>query len=403
MKTVLYALLCLLLAGAARADEPPPAEEPDLYLEAMRAIGDGRPGDASKLLAQIIAKGPRDAGGWLDLALLQCALGHGNEAEALFTDIEARFAPPPGVRELIRQQRVKGCKSWRNSGLWSLQALRGHDTNVNQGASNPSFELAGDTVVLLPEYLPRADNYTALLGDYMVDLGDDGDLVFGQMHLRHNDREANYNTASASLGGEHPWRAGKWRLHTVAMAGLLSLGGRLYQEQAQLQLRAGPPLPLPPNFDFKLLGGASYTHYRTLSNFDALTLELRGTLSYASDNGWGQASLAALNDRGNDARPGGDRNGTAARLLVHRKLYGKVDAELDWSRAAWRGKASYSPGLIDALRHQATHALRAALVYQVTPEQSVQLEWRRVNNKENISIFQYDAQQLQLSWRWFGR
>jgi hypothetical protein len=40
------------------------------------------------------------------------------------------------------------------------------------------------------------------------------------------------------------------------------------------------------------------------------------------------------------------------------------------------------------------------LSYALRRDQSLQLEWRQVRNRENISIFQYDAHQIQLSWRW---
>jgi hypothetical protein len=31
---------------------------------------------------------------------------------------------------------------------------------------------------------------------------------------------------------------------------------------------------------------------------------------------------------------------------------------------------------------------------------ALQLEWRRVKNNENISLFQYNSRLLQLSWQW---
>jgi hypothetical protein len=34
--------------------------------------------------------------------------------------------------------------------------------------------------------------------------------------------------------------------------------------------------------------------------------------------------------------------------------------------------------------------------------QNLQLEWRHVQNLENISLFQYNTQVVQLNWRWNG-
>lgn len=408
LKTVfLHALLALLTAGAAAQEAgvtaPPADAEPDLYLEALRAIGEGRRADAGVLLTRLQAQGPKDAGGWLDLAMLQCALGHGAEAEALFATIETELKPPASVREIIRQQRQRGCKTWYNSALWSLQVARGHDSNVNQGASDPALIIGDGTLELLPEYLPRADHYTTLTADMLTELGDGGDLAFMQAYYRRNDREHGYDIASLNGSIEHPWQWGAWRLRSMAALGVMTLGQRLYQEQAQVQLRARPPLPLPEPWEFNLQTSAGYTHYRTLSNFDAVTLELRPLLTYRSASGWGQASVGYQDDRGNRARPGGDRQGDSVRLLGRYKLASQLDGELDWSRQRWRGDQLYSAGLIDVRRRQTTYNLRAALVYQPLPDHALQLEWRQVRNLENISIFRYHSRQLQLSWRWYGR
>lgn len=406
MKKLFLSLLIAWLAGPALAlaQEPPAAPAPDPYAEAMRALGEGRTADAADALNRMIAAGPEGPAEWLDLAMLHCALGHASEAFALFADIETRFDPPAGVRRLMDDQRQQGCRYARRASLWSVQAQRGYDSNVNQGARNPEFVAGNGTPLeLLPEYLPHADHYTVLSGDYMTDLNERGDFGFVQVHGRRNDHESGYDTLSLFGGLEHPWRAGGWRLRSVALGGLLALGGELYQQQAQAQLRATPPLRLPKNVDFSMLAGASYSHYRTLNNFDALTLELRGVLAYRSKAVWGQASLGYLDDKARGKRPGGDRDGWTGRLFARGVLAGGVEGELDLSHQRWQGSSPYSPGLIDAVRLQRTSSARLALVYPLTAEQSLQLEWRKVRNRENISIFQYDSRQIALSWRWDGR
>jgi hypothetical protein len=44
--------------------------------------------------------------------------------------------------------------------------------------------------------------------------------------------------------------------------------------------------------------------------------------------------------------------------------------------------------------------LRASLAYPIGKHQALQVEARAVRNRENISIFQYNNRQLQLSWQW---
>lgn len=421
LPALLLALLCVpgaalhgqeLAAGDGGADagqavpgvpDPPHNLEPDLYLEAMQAIAEGRKSDASDTLARMVAHGPRHAGEWLDLALLQCALGHAEQAEQLFRTIESRFQPPPGIRDIIARQREQGCASWQRQHDWALTLGRGRDRNVNQGASNPFYAIgdgSGTPLELDPAYRPQADNYSMLSADYSAELNQNGDLGFLQLYGRRNDALSAYDTVSAFAGIDHPWRWRRWRLRASGLAGALTLGGRLYQTQEQAQLRVVPPLPLPAPLELSVMTGVSHLRYRTLTNFDSNTTELRTTLAYRTDNRLAQASVGAQNDHAVAARPGGNRSGWSASVFGRSTLGPHLEGELDWTAQHWRGRLPYSPGIIDQVRQQDSRTLRASLTYPLTATTALQLEWRRVNNKENISIFQYDDQVWQLSWRW---
>lgn len=397
-------------ADAAEAAPPAPAPpetprqlEPDLYLEAMQAIAEGRNNDASSTLARMLAHGPVHAGEWLDLALLQCALGHADEAERLFQHIETRFDPPQGIRDIIVQQRRQGCAPWRAQRQWSMNLARGYERNVNQGVNLDTYNIGGDgrDYELEARYRPQADRYASVALDLVGDLSQNGDLGFVQLYARHYDRMADYNTISLFAGADHPWRYQNWRWRASALVGALSLGGRLYQAQGQAQLRATLPLALPPSLELSVLGGLSHVNYRTLSNFDSNISELRGMLAYRREARQAQLSLGWLNDHAVAARPGGNRAGWSLGLYGRRPL-GPLEGELDLTRQRWVGSQVYSPGLIDQLRRQDNTTLRAALSYPLGAAGTLQLEWRRVRNRENIPIFEYDNQVLQLSWRWHG-
>lgn len=417
----LWAGLLLVTAAAAQVPVPtqmpeqlplPPLDteqkmaEPDFYAQALRAIGDGRRDKATAYLERLEAKVGNDPsqgnpGDWLDLAMLHCALGNDTQALRLFDIVEREFAPPPALLDIIAQQRSRGCYRWKPFRQWSVTAGRGHDSNVNQGASSPVFELGGGPALeLLPEYLPHADSYTTVSADYMADLSEAGDVVFAQMYTRQHDSMDAFNTISLYAGIDHPWRLGDWRVRGTATVGALWLDNAVYHRQGQLQLRVTPPLRLPPNMEFSMLAGASRLSYNLLSNFDSVTTELRGILRYRTERWQGQISAAVLNDHALSTRPGGDRRGWNAMLFGRTALGNKLDGELDLSRQEWRGSSAYSPGLIDATRHQRTLAARAAVIYPLGGGHSVQLEVRRVRNHENISLFKYDSTQALLSWNW---
>ena len=404
------ALLAALLwhAGLALAAAPPDAgadSEQDLYVLAMRAISEGRDDDAADYLARMTAAEPRHASEWLDLAMIQCAIGHHAEAERLFQSIEQRFDPPQGIRELIHQQRAMGCKRRGPPSQLSLVVGRGYDRNVNQGASNPSYTLGGSggaTLELLPDYLPQSDRYLSLSGAYTTEPAPDGTVGFAQMIVRRNDRLASYNTASLFGGVERPWKLGRWKLRTTLFGGLLTLGGRLYQEQSQFQLKLTPPWTLPQGVEFSTLAGIAHVNYKTLTNFDANTEEVRAMLSYRGARTQLQLSAGSQNDHATGERPGGDRRGWSVGLSAYRRLGERWQVEAELGRQTWRGQTVYAASLIDRIRDQDTRVARAKLIYVLDEHQSLNLETRHVHNKENISIFQYNNTVWQLNWQWHG-
>ena len=91
---------------------PSPTPEETLYQEALQSLAEGRKSDASAQMARLIDMVPQHAGAWLDLALIQCSLGQGDEAERLFASVETRFNPRREILELIAEARDTGCVSW---------------------------------------------------------------------------------------------------------------------------------------------------------------------------------------------------------------------------------------------------------------------------------------------------
>ncbi|VXC58085.1 tetratricopeptide repeat protein [Massilia sp. 9I] len=399
------ALSCLVLATAARAaDDPQQAPDEDLYMQALQSISEGRRTDATAELRRAIERSPNHAGAWLELALTHCALGNSDEAERLFAVIETRFNPSPALLELIAQTREQGCSRWDVFSSGVVTASRGFDQNVNQGARTTryvvdapdgqvEYELSGD-------FTPRSDGYTQLSGEYMREVTPNGVLGFAQYQLRRNDSLHQYDTSSLFTGLEAPYRWGRWRLRATGTLGLVTLGGQLYQKQAQLQARVVPPLSLPAGVQFNVVGAITYNNFPSLTNFDSTTQELRGHLSWRGGDTFASTTLGYLNDHALAQRPGGDRKGAYANIVLRRHVGFSVNTEVGYSRQTWNSERAYSPGVIEQVREQATQVLRASINYAINKQQSVVLEARVVRNRENISIFQYNNRQLQLSWQW---
>lgn len=394
--------LALAAHGPARAQPPDSSEVQDLYDNALQSLAEGRKNDASQTLMRVIEKETMHAGAYLEVALIQCSLGRLDEAERLFAIIETRFHPSLDILELIAQARDTGCDKWQAMKAASVSLGRGIDRNVNQGASKPVYVVERDggqiELPLLPDFLPQRDGYTVMNAEYTREVTPNGSIGFVQFQARRNDTLSQYDSATLYMGIDTPYRFGNWTLNTSAMAAWTGLGGEYYQRQLQMQARVGPPLPLPRNTQFSLLGAVTRNEYMTLTNFNSNTFELRGQFTYRADGAYASASLGLLDDRASRERPGGNRHGVTANLLARRDLWDQTSGELSYTRQTWNSSLAYAPGLIDQVRNQVTHVLRASLIYPVNKNQSLQLEARAVRNREVISIFQYNNRILQLSW-----
>lgn len=395
-----------LAQTAAPAVASTPRDPQDaLYQEALQALSEGRKSDASRILSRLIEQAPLHAGALIDLALIQCGLGNAQEAERLFAIIETRFSPTRDILVLINEARDTGCKPPRAPSALNLTLARGVDDNVNQGASNSTFIVTGpDGAVELPlldDFRPKRGGYTTLGADYLRGVGSNGSVGFVQFQQRNYDGLDDYDTGALFAGIESPWRFGGWVLRTTASAGLTTMGGHHYQTQAQGQVRVEVPLPLPPHTQLFVTAGATHTDYHRLRNFNSDVFEGRALLSHRTGTLTASATAGLLSDRARGDRPGGDRRGNYLTLSLRKPLGWGTSGELTWTSQRWNSTTPYSPELlIEQIRRQRTQVLRAALSYQVAEKQAVVLEGRVVRNRENISIFQYNNRQLQLSWQW---
>jgi tetratricopeptide (TPR) repeat protein len=399
-------LAALLLAGAARAGDTSPDPQQDLYLNAMRLMSEGRHDEARAALEKLIAVEPQHAGAWLDLAISQCALGHAGEAERLFREIEVRFAPSAAILEVINEHRRQGCKPWQAHSYRAFTLAYGTDSNVNQGASNPVFVTGSGAdrieTLLAEDFLPKRDNYAQATFDYTRELDPRGSVAMVQFRARQHDTLRDQDTNALLLGLDRPFKVFGAGARAMATASAVSLGGSLYQRQVQLQGRIAPPVPLPDKVDLIVSASLVNVSYLTRKSFDSRTGDLGALLNYRGEHTQSQLSGGLVVDHGRNNRLGGNRHGWYASVQLQRNFNDQWQGELGWTRQDWNGQTVYSAGLIDEVRNQSTRQWRGALAYQMGGGHRLQLEWRDVQNKENISLFQYNSQVVQLSWRWAG-
>lgn len=398
--------LSLLATLCVPARAATPAEQQAMYLHAVELMTEGRHAEATAAFERLIALVPQHAGAWLELAISHCTLGHPVEAEKLFREIEVRFAPSAGILAVIDANRRTGCKAWEPRTYRAMAVSFGTDDNVNQGASNPVFTVGSGpdrTERLLDEdFLPKRDSFVQTSFDYSRELTQQHSTAFAQLRMRRHHTVSEQDTNALLFGVNHPFRLGRWSGNTMLSASLVSLDGSLYQRQYQVQARVAPPLQLPEQFDLSLTASLGRAEYVTRRNFDADTGELSTMLNYRGKRNHAQLSAGALFERGRAGRLGGDRHGFYASLQMQHRFGERLGGEVGLTRQDWMSEREYAPDIIDLVRRQRTLQARVALVRPLTAKQSVLLEYRHVTNRENISLFQYSSNSLQLYWRWNG-
>jgi tetratricopeptide (TPR) repeat protein len=403
LRPFFFLLLCCGLAGLASAAE---ADDSD-YRNALKLLSEGSYEEAKKAIEAVIASQPEHAGALLDLAILQCGMGLVDEAKASFEQIEVRFDPPLAIRDLIRKIRAGECRREESRAGSRLQIRlgRGYDSNANQGARDPYFMLAVDggviPLMLAPEFRPRSDSFTQFGLEAAYTRPGSGTLLHTYFNARKNDRISDYDQATGVIGVEEPWRIGNWESRWGGNLGATWLGGALYQKQVNAYVQVLPPWPgLPAGWRISALGDWSRLWHPTLYRFDANLLRAQALLTFQGRDTQFLGGLGVARDDGESGRAGGDRRGWTANLIVRQRLGERLLGEFSWSRQSWRGEAAYLPGLFDERREQRATLWRVGASYAVTPRQSVLLEYRFLDNQENISLFAYRSRQIMLNWQY---
>ena len=381
----------------------------DQYLEALKAINEKRHADAKLLLEKLIEDQPQHAGALLDLAIMQCTLGNKREAERLFIVLINRFSPPPAILEIIEIHRKTECTVKAPDVMTNFVIERGYDTNANQGASNSIFTIndfgTPVNLQLLPEYLPKPDHYTSASLDLSREFNNDEGVFFLQLRSRQYDKVSNLNSAGLAAGFERQFRVRNWTISPAASINAMNLANALYQKQMSARLKLTLPESPDAWMKYSIATSVSRILYPTIRNFDGSTFELRFIGAKQTDQYFLSTSAAIMSDLGNDMRIGGDRYGWSINSFLRAttpvQLFQKnVFVELGLQHLNWQSKKIYLNGLIEVKKHQENSMLRAMVGLPITENSSLNLEYRRVINRENISFLSFASRQIQLSWQW---
>lgn len=391
---------CFILTPDTAHGQPVPAWE-QTYERALDAIRAGRLAEAITLLEAVRSQNEYHAGALLDLADLYCKAGDRFKAEEQLVVLEAKFDPPPRIREEIERIRENPCRP-PDQPTWAIGAAVGYETNVNQGASIKRLLLAGEVapieVLLSDEFRPQASSMVGVSGFLKQPLEAGGNL-YGTFSLRRYPSAASYDTAHLGAGYERAFASGQWEGVADFSVGLTTLDGRAYHESLSAQLRLVPPEAWRADLPVGLEATTAWSHYPSRPEFDDLESTLVVPLAARlSDDIDVRMSAGWLYNQAQDDRPGGDRRGPLLGFEASWKRAEGVRVYAGWQRRILRGSTAYAPPLLPMVRRQTQDLGVAALEKREGKNTSLRVEYRYTRSADTVPIYSFDDHSITLYW-----
>lgn len=404
--------LCAALVGGNVLATPPQQNfdktiADALYDEALLQVDAGYSRVAIEMMQQVVELQPDHAGAWLDLAMLNCRIGNEAATEQLLNLVEERFKPNPQIRLIISQIQNTDCAGYARlseevkltqQGVLRAEVGLGIDDNVNQGLNNSSFFFnQGSNLIELqvaPSFRPRADEF--LQADFIYqNLG-----LSAHLQMRQNFTEDEFDVLSGFVGYQtKPYLPGL-NVQLGAVAGALTLGGNLYQTTYQVNTHITPTTLQSQNFGTRLITAASRVNYPSLGGADAELFDL------ALENIWGQRDYSVATrvdytfDNATKNRAGGNRNSLGYNLELLKPLDNNIDIRLGYGKRHTLGEDMFSPGFFNMRRSQVRTSYNLTVTKALGKATALKLQVRKVLNRENIELFEYDNTVVRLSLLW---
>lgn len=410
------ALYCAT-AGAAEPAVQPVAEAAagpadELYARAMQALLNAEPLQAQALLQQLMRDHPYFAAAWLDLALLHCALGEQDRADALWNDMLQRFDPPAAIVELVVRLRARGCTrtapavSQNAKQRFALQLGRGHTNNANQGLAELDVWLPSNRGLLPlrlgPEVAQRADNFYLWQAFASTQPKGFSGHAWAQWQGQWFDHERAHRNHSLVAGWQQPWSLSGWQGQWLGSVGWYGVDGASQMWRLHGMAQASPAPSSQSAVHWQIEVGTAWQHFPQWPAFDGYLSNLSARWQGTLGSGAWLVEAGLLHEAAPN-RPGGTRSGWQM-VLGHEMPLGELagrplQLQARWQQQRWRSSRPYAPGLIDLQRLQTLQQASVQLRWLGSDQSAWVLQWASHANDENIALFAHRSQSVQLGWQ----
>ncbi len=307
-----------------------------------------------------------EPGVWLEMAVLACQRGETAEMERLLRSLEQRFSPPQAITRFISSLRESGCPAVigeqpstttqdpHSPPLGRFALGLGLTTNANSGPSVEVLTLSGlqDAQLVLDEsFRPQRDAWFTMTAEREIVLAPLNRYGLS-LGLSASGRWLREEQAFQELlwGG---WLRGQWPLGSGVMlgSGLSVANSRLGQQSYARHAQWSGQLQWGALQDRRVDLSFHRVQYAQRDAFDAAVTQVGFAHDLRLPLGVrGHVRLAALSDKGQADRPGGDRKGWALQWSAERPAPSvgvwSVRAHLERSLS----ERAYAPGLIEERR-----------------------------------------------------
>lgn len=334
------------------------------------------------------------------MALLACAAGDAESAQALVRQVAERFTAPPEVRAIIDVQLAQPCNIGRKAGM-NFGWVHGYDSNVNFGTRASRLVLgSGAEAIDLPlskDLRPRGDGFSEWWAEWVTPPPGpalpDTVLRGGVLQRKHN-HESDYDLRALALSAEMPMGSGAWR-GAGRLAWMSSwLGDAHYLETLTAGWTGATPWAAagyPVGYELVLTDAK----FAGSPQFDALTLTGRlGLYGMATSWQW-RGHLVLIADRGQAERPGGNRLGGGFEAAAVRQLAPSVRLTLQANALDMRSRTAYYPPLLNTKRRQVLLTARVELAVDIGHGAHWVTGWNGTESRDNLSFLAYRSGTLQ--------
>ncbi|MCV6589587.1 MAG: tetratricopeptide repeat protein [Marinobacterium sp.] len=372
------------------------------YLLGVASLQSEHFSQARSAFERTILLEPDNAGAHLDLAITEIELKNFRQADILLTQIEQKFAPPEGIRQVIRlyRNRIRQALQPRSQVSGNLFTTRGYSSNANNGTDRSLIELdLGDGPIVLPvgdSSKSSPDSYLDSGGtlNYSLSLGRWYNQLISALQLRNYDELRELDTTNILLGGSTRADFGRHQFEGGIFYSFVWLDGADYQSAStgSLQyshlsrsgLRLGSQLRLHQTR--YLQTPTNNTNQAELSLFASYPFTLHNSSNLL------QLHMTANKGEATNNRAGGDEkrlrlaaswiNQPAARHLLR----------LDGFIASDKDNAPYNDSFFgNEIRETNKYGLKIGYSYYFTPKLSVTISAAANRNRSTIDLFTTDS------------